>query len=152
MSSTGNFISKLAFVLIVVIILSIIVGPWLRSTPIVEVTDCSLTSDTITNNGLTTITITLKNNDENNAHTIRVEFSSHPLVSFMLGSQLLSKEDDVWYYTENLNPSASHTQSIKVKATLETGIAEISYRITINFSKNGEHFDDKKFDLRVRRP
>lgn len=151
MSSTGDLITRLAFVLIAVIILSMVVGPLFRSTPTVEVTDCSLTSDTITNNGLTTITFTLKSNDENNAHTIRVEFSSHPLVTFMLGSQLLPKEDDVWHYTENLNPSASHTQSIKVSASLESGIAELAYRITVNFYMDGGQFYDKNLDLTVKR-
>jgi len=148
----GNLIFTLAVALVFIAVLSLVANSLFRFTPTVEVTDCSLTSDTINNNGLTTITFTLKSNDKNDAHTIRVEFSSHPLVTFMLGSQLLPKENDIWYYTENLNPDASHTQSIKVSASLESGIAKLSYRITVNFYRDGNQFYDKNFDLTVKRP
>jgi len=142
---------KLAFAILLVVILSTATSMLFQTTPTVEVTDCSLTSNSISNNGLTTITFTLVSNDENDAYDIKVEFSSHPLVTFMLGSQNLLKENSVWYYTETLNPSASHTQSINVRASLEEGIAKLDYRITVNFFKNGEQFYNKNLDLTVQR-
>ncbi len=151
-SSTGGFMMTLAFALIVVAILAIVLSPFLHRTPTVEVTACSLTSDTITHNGVTTVTFTLENNDDTNAHSVRITFSSHMLVTFMLGSEPLPRENDVWYHTENLNPSASHTQSIRVKALLEEGIAKLDYRITVNFHLKGRQFHSKNFDLTVTRP
>lgn len=151
MSSSGDMIFKLAFALIAIAILSIALGPLLRQTPVVEVTDCSLTSDTIVNNGFTSISFTLKSNDKDNAHTVRVEFSSHPLVVFVLGSQNLPKANDVWYYTETLNPSSSHTQPIGVRASLESGIAKLAYRITVIFYLDDQQFYDKNFDLTVQK-
>ena len=142
---------KLAFAVILVAIFSIVIAPMLRHVPTVEVTDCSLTSNTIANDGLTTITFSLVSNVKDGSHEIRVEFSSHPLVTFMLGSQNLPKEKNVWYYTETLNPSASHTQSINVRASLESGIAKLDYRITVNFYMDGVQFHNKNLDLTVQR-
>jgi len=150
-SNMGGFIFKLAFALILVAVFAVVITRLFQYTLIVEVTDCSLTSNTIANNGLTTITFTVKNNDENDPHDVKVEFSSHPLVMFMLGSQNLPKENDVWYYTETLNPTASHTQSINVGASLESGIAKLDYRITVNFYVDGKQSYDKNFDLTVQR-
>jgi len=151
MSESGNFIFVLAFALILLFIFAVVLGPLLRQTPIVEVIDCSLTSDTVANEGLTSITFTMKSNDKDNAHEIRVEFTSHQLVEFMLGSQNLPRENDVWYYTETLNPSASHTQLINVRVSLESGIAKLAYRITANFYLDGRQFYNKNLDLTVQR-
>jgi hypothetical protein len=151
MSSPGNFIFMLAFALILVFALSVILGPLLRRTPTIEVTECSLTSDTISNNGLTSVTFTIKSNDKSNPHNIRVEFVSHQLVTFMLGSQTLPKQEDVWYYEETLNPTASHTQLINIRASLESGIGKLAYRITINFQSDGQQFYNKNLDLTVQR-
>jgi len=151
MDDYGNFILKLAGVLVIALIIWFVISPYLNPTPIIEVKDCTLTSDTVPNNGITTITITLKNNHKDNAYTIKIEFSSHSLVTFMLGSQELPKENGVWYFEDTLNPGATHTQEIKVKASLENGIAKIAYRITLNFYREGQHFYGKNFDLNVQR-
>jgi len=150
-SSSGNFITVLAFAIILVTIFSVFVFPLLRQVPTVEVTDCSLTSDTITNNGLTAITFTMKSNDKNETHAMRVEFSSHPLVIFKLGSEDLPTNNGVWYFTDTLGPTASHTQSVNVQAALESGIAKIDYRITINFLMDGTQIYSKNLDLTVQR-
>lgn len=148
-SNRGNFIFILALALVLVVATSFVFDR-LRPTPTVEVTDCYLTSDTIPKDGFTSITFTLKSNDDQESRHIRVEFSSHYLVTFMLGTKYLERENGLWYYEEDLNPSASHTQSINVRASLESGIAEITYGITINFYMDGQQFYDKKLDLKVQ--
>jgi hypothetical protein len=150
-SSSGNFISMLAVAIILVTVFSVFLLPLLRQVPIVEITDCSLASDTITNSGLTAITFTMKSNDKNETHAMRVEFTSHPLVSFKLGSDNLPTSGGVWYFTDILTPAASHTQLINVQATLETGIAKIVYRITVNFLMDGTQIYSKSLDLTVQR-
>lgn len=119
---------------------------------IVEVTDCTLTSDIVNSGEQTSITITLKSNDEENARLIRIEFSSHSLVGFLLGSEDLLRKDGIWYYEETLNPKATHTQFINVRPTLEHGISEIEYRITAIFFMDDEQFYNKNLDLTVQLP
>jgi hypothetical protein len=93
----------------------------------------------------------MKSNDKNETHGMRVEFSSHPLVVFKLGSEDLPRTNGVWYFTDTLGPTASHTQSVNVQAALESGIAKIDYRITINFLMDGTQIYSKNLDLTVQR-
>lgn len=150
-SNIGSFIKILVFALACVIVFSV-VSNMIVTSPLVKVTECSLTSKTVTSNGQTSITITLKSNDDENAHLIRIEFSSHQLVKFLLGSGELPKKDAIWYYEETLNPKASHTQLINVRPTLESGISELTYRITVVFYRDGEKFYNKNLDLTVKLP
>lgn len=152
LADIGGGIFQLAVIIVIIVAISTILSSVFHTTPTIEVKDCSLASNTVTNNGMTSMTFTIKSNDEDSSHNIRVEFSSHPLVTFMLGSQPLMKQGDVWYYEETLNPSASSSQVINVRASLEDGIAKIDYRITANFYMDGNHFLEKKLDLTVQRP
>jgi len=151
MSDTGQNILKLAVLLVIIFVFVVYVPPLFQSQPIVEVTECELASETIGNGGVTSISFTLKSNDQNSAHSIVVDFSSHELVVFKLGSQALPKSGSVWKYTETLNPDASHTQSINVWGSLENGIAKLAYRIDLVFYVDGKEFDRKAFDLTVQR-
>lgn len=151
LADNGSSIIKLGAIVIAMVVFFVYVPSLFHVTPTVEVTDCALSSDTISNNGMTSISFTLKSNDANNAHAIRVEFSSHELVSFFLGSQPLPQQNDVWAYTESLNPAATHSQSINVKASLENGIAKLDYQIDIVFYVDGQKIQSKGFDLTVKR-
>jgi hypothetical protein len=151
LADNGSSIIKLAIILVVAIVIVWYVPSLFHVTPVVEVSNCGLSSDTITNNGQTTLSFTLKSNDADNIHTVRVEFSSHELVSFMLGSQPLPNQNNLWIYTENLNPSATHSQSIIVKGALENGIAKLDYRIDVTFYVDGKEIETKSLDLTVKR-
>ena len=119
---------------------------------IVEVTDCTLTSDIVNSGEQTSITITLKSNDEESAHLIRIEFTSHDLVRFLLGSVDLPRKDGIYYYEETLNSKATHTQFINIRPTLAHGISEIEYRISAIFFTDDEQFYSKNLDLTVQLP
>lgn len=151
LADNGSSIVKIAVILIFVVFIVWYVPSLFHVTPTIEVTSCSLSSDKITNNGLTTLSFTLKSNDANNVHSIRVEFSSYQLVSFMLGSQPLSNQNNVWIYTDSLNPSATHTQSINVRASLENGIAKLDYQIDATFYVDGQKTETKSLTLTVQR-
>jgi competence protein ComGC len=151
MSNSGSTIVKMGILLIVMIIIVFYVPRVFQTTPTVEVKECSLASDTIGINQQTTLTFTLQSNDVENAHSVMVKFSSHEMVVFMLGSQSLPKQDGYWIYTETLNPSASSTQPINVRANLENGIAKLDYRIDVTFYVDGEQFGSKALDLTVKR-
>ena len=142
----------LAFVLVFVIILSVASNMIINPPPLVKVDECSLTSNTVNSGGQTSIKFTLKSNDDKSAHPISIEFSSHELVRFLVGSEELPKVGNIWYYEETLNAKATHTQLINVRPTLESGISELKYRITIIFYRDGKEFYDKNLDLTVKRP
>jgi hypothetical protein len=151
MADSGNAILKIAVLLVIVFVFVFYVPQLFQTTPTVEVKQCSLASDTIGINEQATLTFTLQSNDNENVHSVMVKFSSHEMVVFMLGSQSLPKQDGSWIYTETLNPSASSTQPINVRANLESGIAKLDYRIDVTFYVDGEQFDSKKLDLTVQR-
>lgn len=151
-SRFGNLFTMLAFALVFAIVLYSISNLFLSRPTVVEVTDCALISDTVNSGGQTSITFTLKSKDDENAHLIRVEFSSHQLVKFLLGSRELSMKDGIWYYEEMLNPKATHTQLINVRPTLEPGISRLTYRITVVFFVGNEQFYNKNLDLTVQLP
>jgi len=132
-----------------VIIFSIVSNMFINPPQPVEVTDCSLTSDTVKSGKQTSIKFTLKSNDDSDSQLIRIEFSSHELVRFHLGSVELQKEGSIWHYTLTLNPKATLTEEINVNPTLERGISELKYRISIVFYRNGEVFYEKNLDLLV---
>lgn len=147
----SNIVFILGVVMILLFIFFILVTSFLRAAPTIKVADCFLTSNTIGNYEMTSITLTLVSNDDENAHQVRVEFSSQPSVIFMLGYENLSRENDIWYYTETLNPSALLMQSINVTASLESGIDRLNCRIIVIFLMDGEQFERKDLDLTVQR-
>ncbi|MDH5634647.1 MAG: hypothetical protein OEY30_02350 [Candidatus Bathyarchaeota archaeon] len=151
-SNYGSLIRMAAFAIAFVIIMSVVSNMIINPPPTVKVTECSLTSSTVSSGGQTPIKITLKSNDNEDSHVIRVEFSSHQLVRFLLGSAELHREGSIWYYTLTLNPRATLTEMINVNPTLESGISELKYRICVIFYRDGEEFYTKNLDLLVKAP
>jgi hypothetical protein len=151
LADNGSSILKLGIILVAMVVVFLYVPSLFHVTPTVDVTNCALSSNTVSNNGVTALSFTLKSNDANNAHVVKVEISSHELVSFSLGSQALQKNENVWTYTETLNPSATHTQSINVKASLENGIAKLDHQIDLTFYIDGQKIQTKSLDLTVKR-
>ena len=116
----------------------------------VEVPQCSLASKSITSGNQTSIIVTVKSNDEEHSHNIRIEFKSHELVSFFQGSQILPKKGGTWYYEYTIPSSTTHTEEINVVATLESGISEYTYRISVAVFSDGKQFYDVNLDLSVK--
>ncbi len=146
--SYGNIITVIVIVVIAFVVFSV---AFRSPTPTIEVTECSLSPEKIKINNPVTLTIKIKNNDDEQAHSFKVEFESHSLVTFFLGGQQLPKENGIWYFTDTLNPSAELTQPMIVKADLEPGIAQLSYSITVKFYINDDQFDTKELKLTVER-
>jgi len=149
-SYSGNFIRILVFAMAIVIVFAIFSRMFVYPPPLVEVKECSLTSDTVVSGTQTSIAITLQSNDAKNAHSIKMEFSSHLLVSFLIGSRELEKTGTIWHYEETLESKATHTTVINVLPTLESGVSKITYRITIVIYRDGEQFFNKNLDLVVQ--
>lgn len=116
----------------------------------IEVPQCSLASKSITSGNQTSIIVTVKNNDEEHSHIIRMEFKSHELVDFFQGSQILPKKGGAWYYEYTIPPSATQTEEINVVATLESEISEFTYRISVAVFSDGKQFYDINLDLSVK--
>jgi len=146
----GSLIQMAAFAIAFVVILSIASNMILNPPQTVKVTECSLASKSVTSGKQTYITITLESNDEKNSHLIRMEFSSHDLVRFLQGSLELQKEGNIWFYELTLPASATHTERINVNPTLESGISELKYRISVAVYRDGNKFYNKNLDLTVK--
>lgn len=144
----GNFIAVIAVVIIAFLMFTIFFRP---PPPTIEVTEFSINPDTVKVNNPAILTIRIKNNDEEQSHSFKVEFESHSLVTFYLGGQQLPKENNVWYFNDMLNPSAELTQPIIVKANLEAGIKRLAYSISVSFYFNGKQFEKKELELTVER-
>jgi hypothetical protein len=140
----------LAVLFLAIYVFAIYVPPLFQTIPIVEISNCTLAANTISNNGLTAVTFALKNNDKANPHAIIVQFSSYSLVYFMLGSQNLPVQNGVYQFAENLNPSATTTQQINVRASLKSGIAKIDYSISVVFLVDGKQVESKNLTLTVQ--
>lgn len=119
--------------------------------PILQVEDISLNPNTINIGQMASISITIKSNDNSKSHFLRIEFESHVLVSFFLGDYNLPQENGKWYFTKSVNPSEKFSQPFNVRATLESGIAQLIYHISIKFYVDGNQFDTRTLELTVRR-
>lgn len=115
----------------------------------IEVPECYLESKSITSGSRTSIIVTVKNNDED-SHLIRIEFKSHELVSFSQESRILPKKDGTWYYEYTIPSSTSQSEEIYVMPELESGISELTYRISVAVFNDGIQTYDINLDLSVK--
>jgi len=118
--------------------------------PTLEVTNVTLDPTTVNVGSLSTLTISVKSNDAATSHFLRIDFASHVLVTFLLGNQLLPTDGGKYYFTTTMNPSGQLTQPFGVRATLESGIAQLVYQITVNFYVDGKQFDSRTLTLTVK--
>lgn len=121
-----------------------------NSVTAIEVPECYLESKSITSGNRTSINVTVKNNDEENSHVIRIEFKSHELVSFFQESQILPKKDGSWYHEYTIPSSAIQSEEIYVIAKLESEISELTYRISVAVFSDGIQTYDINLDLSVK--
>ncbi len=121
-------------------------------TPEVQVTECSLSSESIKAGQINPLSISLKSNDVQNSHSIQIQFSSNALVSFLVGSSELAKNSNFWYYTESLDSKAKITNQMNVVSSLEAGVSQITYRVTVTVYSDGNQIFTKNLDLTVQSP
>ena len=149
--TSGGFIQKFMFAIILVMIFSIVLTMFGSSSE-VNVTACELTSDNVINEGRTWVRITSESKDEQSDHQLKIEFSSHELVTFFLGASPLEKQNGVWIYTEQINPKAIHTQEFGIVPTLEFGVNDLTYGVNVVVYQDGNEIYQNNLDLRVYRP
>jgi len=124
---------------------------WPTSPSALEVSSCTLSKNTIPNNGLTSITFVLRNKDNQSSHVITVQFSSSPGLTFMLGSEWLPAERGVSLFTISLNASETTTQQINVQALgFANGIDKISCSISVVFLLDGWKVESRSLTLTVQ--
>jgi hypothetical protein len=151
--SSDRSISSLAAGLVLIVILMFFMNSLFRPTPpVLEIKEFSLDPTNVKAGETAALTINIQSNDGEAGHFLRVEFESHTLVVFFLGSEQLPQDNGKWYFTTTVNPSGTIIQPIGIKAALASGVAEIKYGITVNFFTDGNQFDSRKVELTVRWP
>jgi hypothetical protein len=148
--SSDRSIPSLAMGIILIVMLALLFNSLFRpQPPVLELTNFSLDPTSIKAGQTTTLTFTIKSNDKDANHFLRVEFESHTLVVFLLGNNLLPDDNGKYFFTKTFNPGETTTQPITVKAALESGYSEAKYGITVNFFVDGNQFESKKVELTV---
>jgi hypothetical protein len=146
---------------IVIVLVASIVALWLwfstrtssTTTPLAEVTACSISQSNVKVGELVTINCGTQNTDKNNTHVIMVRFSIQPteLIDFVMGypSILTKPSPYVWQYTYSLNPLGTNSQPTTVSASLQTGYFSAGYEIQVTFCVDNNQFDNRTLDLTV---
>lgn len=147
---SGGLILIAALSIAFVLFFSFFYNELLTPSTAIEVPECYLESKSITSGNRTSIIVTVKNNDEEDSHLIRIEFKSHELVNFFQGSRILPKKDGTGYYEYTIPSSAILTEEIYVIPTLESGISELTYRISVAVFDDGKQTYDINLDLSVK--
>jgi hypothetical protein len=151
--SSDRSIPSLAVGIVLILILALSLNSLFKpQPPILEIQDFSLEPKSIKAGQTAALTFSIKSNDKDASHFLRVEFESHTLVVFLLGNDLLPDDNGKWFFTKTFNPGEISTQPITVKAALESGYAEAKYGITVNFFVDGNQFESKKEELTVTWP
>jgi len=135
--------------LVVVIALSIWAFTQI-STPTLVVSNVSLNPTTINVNSNTTLSFTIKNNDASNPHNINVTFNVTSVTFYINNIVLNRTNNQVQYYTIQLQSSEQSTFSFKAIGTLTGGASTSTYPIRLNFyDENGTRFDTETASLTV---
>jgi hypothetical protein len=146
-------IFKIGIIALIGIIAVGIVMSSFDSTSTIEVTQCSLSSNSIANKGTTTITCATENNDKNSNHQITIQFSIQPIASlnFSMGStsNLIHPNSTLWQYTYTLTPLGTASQTITVQGFLQSGIKNQTPTIKVIFLMDGKQFDVRTLSLTI---
>lgn len=146
----GNFRKPLTFAVVIVTVFAI-VSIILLNPPAVQVNGCSLGSGTAKAGQADPLLISLQSNDAQNSHSIQIEFSSSSQVRFLNGSNELGRSGSVaWYIHENLDSKAKVTNQISVVSSLDAGVAQITYQVTVTVWMDGSQIFNKILDLSVQ--
>jgi hypothetical protein len=150
-ASSGNM--RYALVILVALVLVAYVALTFNeptAPKIVELKDYSLNPDTINANSSSTLSFTIKNDDNSNSHFVTVHFNASSMLTFWQGSEILPTENGMQYLTRTFSPSDVITTSITVKATLPSQMSSGTYPIVLTFFVDGNQFDSKQVNLNVQ--
>lgn len=148
-SNNSMAVAFVAAIIIVVILAFSINGLFVPPTPVITMTNVSLNPSSTTAGHPVTLTLSLKNNDKSNSHFVLIQFESYTLVTFMLGNQQLPTQNGAFSFTTTMNAGSQLTQPFIVQASLENGIAQLSYQITIKLYVDGNQINEKNLTLPV---
>lgn len=149
--SNGRMMGTFIFAIIIVVAFSLWAGALFQPpTPVVTISDAAFSTDLTHVNTPVDLTVALSSHDKDNNHNIEVQFESHSLVTFQVGNQPLSTSGGAYAWDTTIGPNAGITQPFKVTANLESGIAELSYQITIKLYADGAQVDSKVLTLKVQ--
>jgi hypothetical protein len=151
-SRSGSFMRMLVFAVVIVVLVALATNMIANPPPKVEITDCSLTSDNVQSGSQTALSINMQSNDASIAHDMRVELSSHQLVSFFMNSQPLQQYGTIWYYERILDTKSTLKNQIDIRPMLESGISQITYRINVAIYLDGTQVFTKNLDMTVNSP
>lgn len=157
MPSRSNVgIGAIAKVIIIVVIVALVVlAIWgfttqIPPTPMIEVSGVSLNPDTIKQNGFSTLSFTIKNNDASSLHQVYVEFNTTSVTFNINNGNLTYDFSFLQYYPITLQSSQQSTYSFKTFGALTGGAKTSTYSIPFYFYyQNGTKFDTETVSLTV---
>lgn len=159
-SQSNSGIRRVALIIIVIIILAILLSALIAfafwtgrqfRTPTITVSGVSLNPHTIKQHQSSTLSFTIKNNDETRSHQVQVEFNATASTLFSINNASLPfGNNGLQYYNMTLQSSQQSTYSFKVLGTLTGGATTSTYSIPFSFYyQNGTRFDTERVSLTV---
>jgi hypothetical protein len=143
-------------ILIVVVALAVIIvaAIWAASqikTPTFEVSAVSLNPNEIKVKDSATFSFTIKNNDAEKPHSVKVVFNTTSPVTFYQNNvSLLVGNNGFQYLPITLQSSQQSTYPLKVTGTLTGGASTSTYTIHIEFyDENSTRFDTEAQSLKI---
>jgi hypothetical protein len=145
----------IAAIVVIIIFIGIIIGVvlWRNSqgTPTLEVSNVSLNPNEISVKDSATFSFTIKNNDAEKPHSVKVVFNTtSPLVFYQNNVSLLVGVYGFQYLPITLQSSQQSTYPLKVTGNLIGGASTSTYSIRIEFyDENSTKFDTETQSLKI---
>jgi hypothetical protein len=120
-------------------------------TPTLEVSNISLNPNEITVKDSAIFSFTIKNNDAEKLHSVKVVFNTtSPVTFYQNNASLLVDGNGFQYLPITLQSSQQSTYPLKVTGTLVEGASTSTYSIHIDFlDENSTRFDIETVDLKI---
>lgn len=149
----------IAAVLVIVVVLSIFVAVWAvymrpsPTQPLVEVASCYISPSSIRVDQTAFIASETESRDEENYHTIVVQFSIEPteLINFTtsMRSTLVHTSNYVWQYSYSLYPLGIYSDATILDVSLPSGYTSANYEVQVTFLMDGSPFASRTLNLTV---
>ena len=148
--STGIKILIVVVALVAIIVFAIWGSSQIK-TPTLEVSAVSLNPNEIKVKDSAAFSFTIKNNDAEKPHSVKVVFNTTSPVTFYQNNVSLLKGDNGFQYLPiTLQSSQQSTYPLKVTGTLTGGASTSTYSIRIDFyDENSTNFDTETQSLKL---
>jgi hypothetical protein len=145
---------KILIVVVALVVIISLVAVWEVSqikTPTFEVSAVSLSPNEIKVKDSATLSFTIKNNDAEKPHSVKVVFNTTSPVTFYQNNvSLLVGNNGFQYLPITLQSSQQSTYPLKVTGTLTGGASTSTYTIRIEFyDENSARFDTETQSLKI---